>query len=115
MQHPLRAAEHGLQAPAQLRAVALRGEEEGARPRAAHLEQEHAIVVAVGGGALGVDSKGAPSPGQGLGRAGEVLGRGREIGRALARGEQRGGGHGVRVRASGVTPSGGRPATLAST
>ena len=61
--YPLRAVEHWGKGSRELLAVALRGKKHRSRAAATNLHYEGAIIVAIAGGALGIDGKGARTRG----------------------------------------------------
>ena len=83
--NPLRAVEHWGKGGRELLAVALRGKKHRARAAAANLHYEGAIIVAIAGGALGIDGKGARTRGEAGCGSGEFLRGGKNRRDALER------------------------------
>ena len=82
---PLLAIEHRGERGAKFRAVVLRSKQHGSGLSPTDLHEESAVVVAVGGGALGVDSKRARTGGEPLRRSVELARGGQDLRGAFER------------------------------
>ena len=85
MNYPFRPVEYWGEGSGELRAMAFRGKKHRSRAAAANLHYEGAIIVAIAGGALGIDGKGARTRGEAGCGSGEFLRGGKNRRDALER------------------------------